>query len=73
MEFNEDPTAGGKWGSGNSWHVLALQMLPVSPVVDWDKVEVEGDVWGCVVALVFEHVGSWLTLSIYFASLEKRN
>lgn len=48
-------------------------MLLVSPVVDWDKVGVEGDVRGWVVALVLEHVGSWLTLSIYFASLEKRN
>lgn len=61
----------GKWGGGNSWHVLASQMLRVSPRVDGDKVEVEGVILGCVVVLVFEPGGSWLVLSTYFQVLKK--
>lgn len=37
-------------GSVNLWHAVEIQILVLSPVVDWDVIQVGGEALGYVVA-----------------------
>lgn len=52
---NQKPNEGGD----NRWHAVEIQILGLSPVVDWDEIQVGGEALGYVVAQAWTVWGPW--------------